>query len=201
MRKLTPYILAFVLMAGCSLTPRETGKAEMFLLTPASVSAQKAPLAPALMVATPGTSAELDTFRIALVRADHRRDYYAGARWPEFLPLVVRDNIAKTLERSKIFAAVSTEETPAGGPYILKTEIRSFEAHYASDGAPPVIRVRFNFTLRSMPGNKLVSYFDTQAQALATRDSFSALQKAFAEAFASAQAKMAQKLANSLQKD
>lgn len=200
MRK--PALLAFLaLVSACSLAPRETGKAEMFALMPATVRQQPAPLVGAVSVSTSAVSPELDTFRIALIRADRRRDYYAGARWSEFLPLVVRDNIAKTLERSKIFSAVSIDETPSEGPYFLKSEIRAFEAQYDSANGPPTIRVRLTFTLRSMPGNKLISYFDTQGETSATKDSFSAIQSAFAGAFADAQEKMAEKLGNSLGKN
>ena len=139
-----------VLLAACTLTPKNIGKAYMFALIPAKTVAVASMSGDSLTVALPVAAPELDTYRIALIRDGKRWDYYAGARWSEFLPVLVQDNITKTLEDARLFKTVTTDQAGVKGGQVLKLAIRSFQAEYVAGRAAPVIKIRLVSSLMSL---------------------------------------------------
>lgn len=185
MRRGLLFLAIFALTASCTLTPRNTGAAHMFILKPAEVSVA-ATAAKNLTVALPQTSSVLDTARVALTRNGKFQDYYADARWADFLPVLVRDNLAKTLSRTAVAGA-------AGGHFILKTEIRVFQAEYAAGSLAPVIRIRMNARLVSLEKGEVLS-FTAEVTRKAEHDRLSDIQTAFAAAFNDVQKQIAAKV-------
>jgi cholesterol transport system auxiliary component len=176
----------FLFLAGCSLPPRNTGTADMFALLPVMGAAPAKPAPGRLGVAFPVTSPELDTARIALRRADGDWDYYAGARWADFLPVMVQDNIVKSIENTRIFASVTPDAGPSSDR-VLKIEIRDFEADYRRAAAVPLVRVRLAFTLLDHRRTQALAHFEAESTARAARDSLPAAQAAFQKAFSEAE--------------
>src|SRR4051812_45605120 len=107
-------------VVACTFAPRDTGSAFMFALEPVEVTpAQDKALAEkVLVVAQPTATAELDTYRIALKKGGQRWDYYAGARWSDFLPAVVQDDLTKTLAQAQLFKNVTTDGSGLTGDRI-----------------------------------------------------------------------------------
>jgi ABC-type uncharacterized transport system auxiliary subunit len=182
------------LLAACSLGPRDTGKAFLFSLPAAKVTA-RGQAAGSLVVALPTTSPELDTFRIALIRPDGRWDYYAGTRWAEFLPMLVQDSLAETLGEARIFESVATDQTGLAGDKLLKTEIRLFQAEYTPHNEAPVAKVRIAVSLLTRLERTPLAFFTVNAEKRATGNRLADIQAAFAAAFSTAQQQMADKLA------
>jgi cholesterol transport system auxiliary component len=188
MKKILATCLSFLLLASCTLTPKDTGRAYMFALPPVETAAH-ARSGDSLTVALPLTSPELDTYRIALTRNGGRWDYYAGARWADFLPLMVQDSLTKTLADAKLFKSVSTDQSGADGEEILSAEIRTFQAEYEDKAAAPTIKIRLTVHLK-----KRGSSFEIKTEAKAAKDSLPAIQAAFATAFGEAQRQVVYKL-------
>jgi cholesterol transport system auxiliary component len=186
-------LLLLTLLAACSFAPRDTGSSFMFALQPVEVPGQTA-AKDGLIVFTPTTSPELDTHRIALNNNGKRWDYYAGARWSDFLPLLVQDNLTKTLEQSQLFKNVATGDSGLTGDKILKTEIRAFQAEYTAGRKTPVIKIRMVMSLMSRLGRRPLAYFPINAEKKAEADTLPAIQSAFALAFNDAQKQLVEKL-------
>jgi len=192
MRKYFFPLATFFFVAACALAPKDVGRAHMFALDPLGLPSSTAlASAPALAVALPLSAPDLDTYRIALIHPDGRHDYYAGARWVEFLPLIVQDSLIKTFERAGAFRSVTALQPGigAGDELTLKVEIRAFQAEYKKPGAAPVVRVNLAATVLSA-GRAPVS-FAVSGESPASRDSLPAIQAAFSSAFIAAQKKIA----------
>jgi cholesterol transport system auxiliary component len=194
----TFFILTLSLLASCTFAPRDTGSGFMFALEPIEAAAPAATdkiLADKiLIVAQPTAVAELDTYRIALKKGGQRWDYYAGARWSDFLPAVVQDDLTKTLEQSGLFKNVTADESGLTGDRILKVEIKKFQAEYA-EGAVPVIRVRLAVSLISRLERARLASFTVSAEKAASSNTLSSIQAAFAAAFSDAERQVVAKLA------
>lgn len=184
------------LLAGCSLAPRNTGSAYMFALSPVT-AVQKERTALRLGVDFPAAAPELDTARIALNRQGKTWDYYAGARWSDFLPVIVQDNIAKTIESAGIFSSVAVD-AGATADEVLKMEIRSFQAEYPPTRAAPVIRVRLQVTLLDRRSLHPLASFGAAGTREASADSLPAIQSAFRDAFTAAERQLVASLAKAV---
>ncbi|TAL39560.1 MAG: hypothetical protein EPN97_02560 [Alphaproteobacteria bacterium] len=185
-------------LAACALSPKDLGQAYMFSLSPAKTAA-KIHTGSRLNVELPTAAPELDTHRISLVRDKSVRDYYAGARWADFLPVLAQDSLVKTLDGSGLFKAVASDQTGLAADMILKLEIRDFQAEYAKTGAAPVIRVGLAASLVTRPGGRILASFQTGSSVRqAASDSLPAIHAAFKSAFLGAQARIVEKLNQSL---
>ena len=176
-------LLAMCLAAACTLAPMNTGRSFMFALTPLKDARHIISSDNSLIVALPVAAPELDTYRIALVRNGKRWDYYAGARWSEFLPILVQDNLTKTLEKSGSFKTVTTDGTGISGNRILKIEIRAFQAEYKQGVTDPVVKIRLIASLLSHPERMPLVSFESSAEEKASGDSLPEIQAAFGIAF------------------
>ncbi len=190
MRKQHLYIIAGIFLASaCSFAPKDTGKAYMFGLTVATVPHQQKVYEEKLTVAIPVAAPELDSYRIALVKADGRWDYYAGARWAEFLPVLVQETMMDSLETAGLFKSVTSDRFGVVGDYILKTEIREFQVEYQRASNVPLIKIELAFSLFKKLGTTPLAIYTVKAEAPATQNRLSAVQQAFAKAHISAQQK------------
>src|SRR3990172_3546164 len=192
MKKILVICGGFFLLASCTLTPTDTGRAYMFALTPAQ-TARQAQIGDSLTVALPAAAPELDTYRIALIQDDGRWDYYAGARWAEFLPLLIQDSVTKTLEDAKLFKTVATDQAGNRGEQILNVGIRSFQAEYKRGSKEPVVKIRLMVSLKNRVEGTPVASFEIKTEAKAAQDRLPDIQAAFASAFSDAQKQMVYK--------
>lgn len=185
------------LLGACALTPRDTGKAFLFALPPVTtaVTTTGAALAvsDSLIVALPVAAPELDTYRIALIRKDGRRDYYAGAKWVEFLPLLVQASLTETLKDAKLYKTVATDQSGLAGSRVLKAEIGAFQAEYAAASAP-VVKITMSVSLLDRFKRIPSAAFDIRVEEKAAADRLPEIQAAFAKAFAKAQKQIVQEL-------
>jgi cholesterol transport system auxiliary component len=195
MRKILVLCGCFVLLASCALTtPKDVGRAFMFALPPIETAAAHGRMNDNLTVALPTAAPELDTYRIALSREGKRWDYYAGARWADFLPLMVQDSLTKTLSDAKLFRTAVTDQSGSRGEKILNVDIRAFQAEYEIGSKTPVIKISLMVYLRKQGEGTPAASFDINTEAKAAQDSLPAIQAAFATAFSEAQKQLVQKL-------
>jgi ABC-type uncharacterized transport system auxiliary subunit len=187
-------MMALLLAACATFTPKNVGKAFMFSLKPAQVGKQAA-VPKRLIVVLPTTSPELDTYRIALVRGSGAKDYYADARWADFLPVLVQDSVIKTLERAGAYEAITSGQTGLEGDLALKIEIRGFQAEYAAKGAPPSIHIRMVVSLLDRLDRTVIKSFEADSgRVKASGTGLPAIHAAFNTAFGVVQQQMLQKL-------
>lgn len=183
------FVIAFILTglaAACSFAPKDTGTAFMFTLKPINVVQQGA-AKETLVVALPAAPAEIDTARIAILRSGGQWDYYAGAKWADFVPQLAQQSMIKTLEAARIFKSVAADASGITGDKVLKSEIRSFQAEYAKPGAAPTVKVRMVMSLLTRVDRVPVLSFEIAASKKAAADGLPQIQAAFVSAFNDAQ--------------
>ncbi|MBI3706507.1 MAG: membrane integrity-associated transporter subunit PqiC [Proteobacteria bacterium] len=158
---MTSFLRAAALIAGLALAACQlpgTGDApQLYTLTPKSTFDPALPKVEwQLIVEAPIAAGGLNTPRIALQRSPVSVDYFARANWTDQAPLLVQTLLIESFENTGKIVAVSRESTQLRADYVLKTELREFQAEY--DGAgPPLVRVRINGKLIRMPDRTIIA--------------------------------------------
>lgn len=120
---------SLVSLGGCALVDVASEPApRFFTLTPPALQSMTSAVPAQLSVQAFTTSAALNTSRIVYQPSENEIKYYAGARWADQTPAMIRRLMVETLERSGAFAAVLGEGAPAQADYMLSGEIRRFAA-------------------------------------------------------------------------
>ena len=115
------------------------------------------------MVELPISAETLNTPRIALSRDPLTLDYYGGARWTERAPALVQTLLVESFENSGRIVAVARKATDLRADYVLKTELREFQAEYSGSG-PPIVRVQLNAMLVKMPERTIIAAFKSERE-------------------------------------
>ncbi len=103
----------------------------------------------------------LDTDRILVKGPGARMNYYAGARWPDYLPEVVTATVRLSLESSGRFSRVSSGSQIKGDEWLLELELREFFAVVSTADSPPQVHVQ-------LVGHLNCGFGDTAINATAT---------------------------------
>jgi cholesterol transport system auxiliary component len=168
------------LPAGCSLLPT-SGTARIYRLSPEVYDAPGPPVSHgALAIDLPVASESLDTDRIALTQGRTRFDYYADSVWTDRLPVLLQTLMVDAFERDGRISAISRDSVAPGGGYLLRTEIRRFEAQYPRPpSGPPEIALDLELHLSASPQGRLLGTKLISEQARASRNQIDAIIVAF----------------------
>ena len=154
--------------AGCtSLLPAAGAPPKLYTLTPASdFPPEGRRVTWQLLVDVPASAVALDTERIALSRSATTIDYFADAAWTDRAPLLVQSLLVQSFENSGRITAIARESLALRADYILRPELRHFEAEYG-DGSAPSAHVQIGAKLVKMPERNIVAQqrVDTRAPA------------------------------------
>ncbi len=106
-----------------------------------------------LLVETPVAGASLDTPRIAVEKTATSIDYLADASWTDRAPAMLQGLIVQSLEDSRRIVSVGRDSVGLRSDFVLRTELRDFEAEYSTPGAanPDRVHVRIAAKLVGMP--------------------------------------------------
>lgn len=131
-----------------------------------------------LVLEIPLADAGLNTPRIALMRTPTRLEYYARANWADRAPLMVQGLMVQSFENSRKIVSVGRQAVGLRSDYILKSELREFQAEYL-DGKVPKIHVAINAKLVKMPKRVIVGSKNFTSLQTAEADSLEAVVQAF----------------------
>ena len=174
-----------VLALGACALPGGGEPPNLYTLTPKNTFAADLPRVDwQLIVETPIAAAGLNTSRIALQRSPVTLEYYANANWTDVAPLMVQTLLIESFENSGKIVAVSRESTTLRADYLLKTELREFQAEYDQSG-PPRARVRINAKLARMPDRAIIASHTVERTIRAEGNDLPAIAVAFDEALGS----------------
>lgn len=134
-----------------------------------------------LVLETPVADAGLDTARIALTRSAHQIEYYARANWTDRAPAMFQTMMIESFENSGRIVSVGRESLGLRADFVLKSELREFQAFY-DDAGPPVVRVGLALKLVAMPRREIVAATSIGTTAQAEADTLEAVIRAFDEA-------------------
>ncbi len=176
--------LGTALLPGCAITA--LGKPpQLYTLTPKSTFSPDLPLASwQLLVEPPAAAAGLDSLRVPLQSTPLKLDYFADVAWTDRAPRMVQTLIVESFENSGRIVSVGRESIGLRANYVLKTELREFQAEYIEKGlsSPPVVRVRMNAKLVQIPRRAIIAGENFEASTVATRNSLDAIVLAFDDA-------------------
>jgi cholesterol transport system auxiliary component len=150
---------ATLALAGCQgLIPGASrDPPRLYELTPKSTFDPALPrVRSQLVVETPESASGLQTSRIAVKQKATTLDYYARSEWTDLAPRLVQTKLIESFENSGKIVAVGREGSGLRSDYVLKSELRHFEAQLY-DSEKPLIRVVVNVKLVKMPAREIVA--------------------------------------------
>ncbi|MBP2228621.1 cholesterol transport system auxiliary component [Azospirillum agricola] len=139
-------------LTGCStLNPTAPKLYTLTARAPADAALPKADWQ--LLVEAPAAAAGIDTPRIALARTPTTLDYFADVSWADRAPLMVQGLIVQSFEDSGRIVSVGRDTVGLRSDFVLKSELRDFQAEYSTPGAatPDRVHVRLSAKLVAMP--------------------------------------------------
>ena len=163
-------IVIVLALAGCSGLFGGSAPAHLYRVTPKSTYPVNLPHRPVqILVDVPLAPAGLDSSRIALSRSAVSIDYFADSEWTDRAPLLVQTALVESFENSGTINAIDRESVGLRADFILKTEIRHFEAVYDSPNGPPDVWAAINVRLVNPSNRDIVaqSSFERRQQASA----------------------------------
>jgi cholesterol transport system auxiliary component len=106
-----------------------------------------------LLVEVPAAAAGIDTTRIAVARTPTSLDYFAEVSWTDRAPNMVQGLLVESFEDTGRIVSVGRDSVGLRSDFMLKTELRDFQAEYGSPATayPDRVRVRMAAKLVTMP--------------------------------------------------
>jgi cholesterol transport system auxiliary component len=172
-------LLAGALAACESVVPGRGPLPDLYRLTPKSTFSADLPTVDWQLLLEPAlTNASIDTTRIGLQRSATSVEYYARASWSDRAPQMIQTLMIESFENSDRIVAVGRDSIALRADYILKTDLREFQAEYMG-GPNPRIHVTMIARLVKMPRRAIVGTkkFETVIEAKA--DTMEAIIEAF----------------------
>jgi len=172
---------SLALLTACSslFLPGQGTPPRLFDLSPKSTFPKDLPKVDwQLVVEIPVAARSLSTSRIALMRRNMTLDYYSEAAWTDVAPQLVQTRLIESFENTGKIISVGRESVSLRADYLLKTELREFEAIYDGPGAPAVL-VRINAKLVKMPQRQIIASTTASAKIKAAADDLDAIVTAF----------------------
>lgn len=168
-------------LAACAL-PGTGEPPQLYTLTPKSTFAADLPRAEwQLAVELPIAAGGLDTSRIALQRTPVTLDFFARAAWTDTAPRMVQTLMIESFENSGKIVGVSRDSAALRPDYLLKVDLREFQAEIFEPGMP-VVHVRLGLRLVRLPERTIVAGFSAEEKVRAVRGDVPAIAEAFDEA-------------------
>ena len=182
---------------GCAVQLPGSGEpSQLYVLTPKSTFPEDLVTVDwQLLIETPIAPAGLDTARIAVAYSPIELDYFARSNWTDRAPQMVQRLLIESFENSGHIVAVGRDAIGLRSDYVLKTELREFQAEYSASqaggasaesgiraGAAPKIRVRINVKLVRMPQRTIVASENFENIVEATPNTMRGIVTAFDEA-------------------
>jgi cholesterol transport system auxiliary component len=155
---------------------------QLYVLRPQAMPPMGAPVRWRLSVGVPDAPASLDTARIALMRSPTTMDYFANAAWNERVPLIVQRLLIQTFDASNRIVSVDRDTAGLETDYLLETDIRDFEARYATPDGAPEIAIGIQAKMARMPEREIVGSLSVTQQAQASGNNLDSIVLAFHQA-------------------
>ena len=182
-RGLAVIVCALSLVSCSGILPTGGPAPKLYTLTPAHDFPADLPrLTQQLLVETPDASAALDTTSVALRRNGISIDYFADVAWTDSAPAMVQNLLVNSFVRSGRAMAVARETLALRGDFILRPELRHFEADYGNNETIPTIRIEMGLLLIRMPDRTIVASHTVSATAKPTENATPAIFIAFDQA-------------------
>ncbi|MCL7940592.1 ABC-type transport auxiliary lipoprotein family protein [Halomonas sp. ATCH28] len=173
-------LLMGVLLAGCSLLP-EQEPVRLFTLPEPSISTSpEATRDLTLRVDTPSAGSPLDGARLLVMPSPGEFQAYAGARWRDDAPRLLRDHLIAAFRLDGRLAAVVDDASRARSDASLVSHLGAFHSRYRK-GTPEVV-LRLEVQLLDEASREVLASRRLEAVVASDDDSLEAVVEAFARA-------------------
>jgi len=171
------------LAAGCGILPQINEPIELYTLTPKSTFPGDLPTVGwQLVVETPTAPAGIDSARIALQRTSYTLEYFAKVGWTDRAPEMVQTLLIESMESTGKIVGVGMESIGLRPDYLLKSDLREFQAVYEGGSEVPNVLVRVSALLVRLPERRIVAALSPEAKVTAKGTGFTDVIDAFDEA-------------------
>ena len=171
---------AALALAGCASLFVATPPGNLYRLAAADDFPSNLPdVGAQMLVDLPEAPAAIDTNRIALSKSPLSLDYYADSVWTDRVPDVLENLLVASFEDSRAITAIGRGSSGLRADFILRTEIRHFEAVYDAAGGPPRVWVAIIARLVAMPQRRIIAQARFEQRAPAAADNVPAVVAAF----------------------
>lgn len=99
----------------------------------------------------------MNKHRIALSDSPLTLDFFANAWWTERTPQMVQTLLVESFENTKKIISVARQGVDLRADYVLKIELREFQAEYVQTGELPHAWVKLNAKLVRMPARAIIA--------------------------------------------
>ena len=180
--RLASLCLLFVLTACQSLLPLGGPAPELYNLESKGAFDDELPeVSWQLIVEPPHASAAINTTRVALRTSPVQFDYFSRANWIDRAPLMVQTLMIESFENTGRIVAVGREAVGLRPDFILKSDLRQFQAIERGPASYDV-HVVLDAKLVQMPDRQIVAATRSESVVSARGSSMSAIVTAFDEA-------------------
>jgi len=174
-------LLTLLAVTGCQgLIPgAQRDPPRLYELTPKSTFPDDLPrIDQQLIIETPVSSAGLASARIAIKLQPTTLDYYARSEWTDTAPNLVQTLLIESFDNTDKIIAVGREGSGLRSDFVLKIELREFQAEMY-ESTTPEVHVRLNTKLVLMPQREIVDGGRFEAKVPAKSDSLEDVVLAF----------------------
>jgi cholesterol transport system auxiliary component len=170
------------LLAACSLDFGGGPPPDLYTLSPKSTFAADLPRVDwQLVVEEPSAAKGIDTDRIAIAPTTLEVKYFPSSRWADRSPRMEQALMIQSFENTKKIVSVGRQSLGLRSDYVLKTELREFQAEKNADGTISV-RVRLNLKLIRPSLGQIVASQSFESLKPATSENVGDIVNAFDEA-------------------
>lgn len=173
-------------LAACGNILGPPPPSQIYILRPAQPARGGDKISWALSIDNPDASDSLDTERVALAKSDTQLDYYANAVWPDRLPNLVQTALLAGFEATGRIDSVARAEDALHADYNLTTDIRDFEARYATPDGVPTATITLVAHMAEAHSRKIVANLTVNFSEPASANNVDAVVQAFDTALAKA---------------
>ncbi|WP_280553226.1 ABC-type transport auxiliary lipoprotein family protein [Halomonas sp. 25-S5] len=175
-----PGLLMALLLAGCSLLPEQEPLRLFTLPEPSILSSHEVTRDLTLRVDTPSAGSPLDGPRLLVMPSPGEFQAYAGARWSDDAPRLLRDHLIAAFRNDGRLAAVVDDASRARSDATLVSHLGAFHSRYR-EGAPEMV-LRLEVQLLDEASREVLASRRLEAVVASDGDSLNAVVAAFARA-------------------
>lgn len=198
-------LLSVLMLGACaggflqSTAPKNT----IYSLRPADLApSTTSGKAVVIEIAKPTVPPGFETERIALLMGEGRTlDYFSGATWPDLLDTVMQDFTRRTAGNILPYVVTTAPAQPVHADYRLEVKVNEFQAVYGDNStSPPRLMVDMEFTLVSLPDERIVRNFSLARSGMAASNNLEAIAAGLESMLQDVQAEAFNKLNTDLRK-
>ncbi|XKE44334.1 ABC-type transport auxiliary lipoprotein family protein [Halomonas organivorans] len=177
---LAPALLMAVLLTGCGLLPEHEPVRLFALPAPSLSTSAETARDLTLRVDTPSASPPLDGPRLLVMPYPGEFQAYAGARWRDDAPRLLRDHLVEAFRLDGRLAAVVDDASRARSDATLASHLGAFHSRY--QGEQPEVVLRLDAQLLDESSREVLASRRLEAVVASDGDGVDAVVEAFARA-------------------